>query len=390
MIERITTAVPYPRGLEMVDLDGDGSEELIVLARGRVRDAGGVSAEVNDRAGTIFIVDPTISEAATGDDAVEQPSDAVRANATVLAEPVGPLKLWDRSSNPPEADTATDRPYCSMRFHAPTQSFYLCAFSGIDLPDARKFSKNPTDAILRYDLRTRQWYEIDRHTNENWDYPQTTDGKQHGFLKGPDNCIAVADKLYAVGKDNSALAMWDLTALKDDPSAEVQGEVVFSENLPLKSGGTGAFRGYSGLAVDDGYLYISCRTSGEIFRVGIDEATGELKQPVQAEIVAQFTAYDPATKITSDVTDIGFDDQGRLYVVAAKPAAVHRFAPVPANVYDGTLATGQPWLPLAEMLGRKTKSENVLAAGGYLYITSGDGYGYADGSDGTVYRVKLD
>src|SRR5690606_11622296 len=118
--------------------------------------------------------------------------------------------------------------------------------------------------------------------------------------------------------------------------------------------------------------------------------TGLLKQPVAAEIVAQMTPYNPDTKATSDVTDIGFDDQGRLYVVSAKPAAIHRFTPDPSSVYDGSLETGEPWLPLAQILGRATKSENVLAHDGYLYITSGDGYGYADGGDGTVYRVKLD
>src|SRR5687768_13471986 len=59
-IERVTTKVPFPRGLQLVD------GELYVLARGRVRGSGGVSAEVEDQAGTIYAVDPNVVEPATG------------------------------------------------------------------------------------------------------------------------------------------------------------------------------------------------------------------------------------------------------------------------------------------------------------------------------------
>ena len=44
LIERITAKVPFPRGLEWID------GQLYVLARGRVRESGGVSADIDDLA----------------------------------------------------------------------------------------------------------------------------------------------------------------------------------------------------------------------------------------------------------------------------------------------------------------------------------------------------
>ncbi|HRK32004.1 MAG TPA: hypothetical protein PLD59_13080, partial [Tepidisphaeraceae bacterium] len=76
-VHRVTTAVPFPRGLAI--LDG----KLAVLARGRVRESGGTDAAIDDQAGTIFLVDPDISEP-IGGDAVSEP---VRANGAVVAAP---------------------------------------------------------------------------------------------------------------------------------------------------------------------------------------------------------------------------------------------------------------------------------------------------------------
>lgn len=47
-VERVSTKPPFPRGLQLVD------GELYVLCRGRVREYGGVSAEVEDQAGTLY------------------------------------------------------------------------------------------------------------------------------------------------------------------------------------------------------------------------------------------------------------------------------------------------------------------------------------------------
>ncbi|MHC5024083.1 MAG: hypothetical protein ACYTGG_09240 [Planctomycetota bacterium] len=185
-VERVSTLVPFPRGLAMVDGD------LYVLCRGRVRSAGGVSAQIEDQAGTIYVVDPDISEP------IGRPraSEAVRTNGTILARPVSPpFRLWDRTADPPQRDRLTDRPYCTLRWHEATQSFYLCAFSGIDKPrtpeDPVAFRKNLTDAVLRYDRRTQEWHEVERHEIEaGASYPHHDPAHHpppHGWLNGPDN-----------------------------------------------------------------------------------------------------------------------------------------------------------------------------------------------------------
>ena len=95
-----------------------------------------MSAEVEDQAGTIYAVDPDVAEPATPG-AAAAVADAVMRNGRVVARPTDPpMRLWDRSSDPPERDTRTDRPYCGLRYHAGTRSFYVCAFSGIDLKPA--------------------------------------------------------------------------------------------------------------------------------------------------------------------------------------------------------------------------------------------------------------
>ncbi len=386
-VERVTTAVPFPRGLQMVDGD------LVVLARGRVRGSGGVSAEVEDRAGTLFVVDPTVSQPADEPEV----SPAVRNNARVLAEPTDPpFMLWDRTSNPPEADTRTDRPYCVLRYHAASRSLFICGFSGIDMPPrpgAASFSKNATDSVLRYDLRTGKWSELERHQAGTWDYPHhdpATNDPPHGLLKGPDNLLVVGDWLYAVAKDNSALVRYDLRPYIDNPDAPPPaGEVVFGETLNVNGLGEQAYSGHSMLAERDGWLYVGYRTSSVIVRVRLTE-DGQVQTPVEAQLVAEFTPFDPKTRETADLTDMDFDKQGRLYVVSAQPAAVYRFTPDPANVFDGRRDTGAaPWLPLAERLGRDTKSENVLIHDGHVYVTTGDGYAYQAKADGTVYRAEI-
>jgi hypothetical protein len=128
LVERISTKPPFPRGLQIVD------GQLYVLCRGRVREYGGVSAEVEDQAGTLYVLDPAVAEAFDGSD----PCAAVRENGQVVALPTAPpFKLWDRSASPPSKDKKTDRPYCGLTYHPGTQSFYICAFSGIDKPRSR-------------------------------------------------------------------------------------------------------------------------------------------------------------------------------------------------------------------------------------------------------------
>jgi hypothetical protein len=388
-VERVTTATPYPRGLVMKD------DTLYVLCRGRVRGAGGVTAAVDDQAGTIYAVDPNVTEPVGG-----PVGDAVRGNGEVFALPTSPpFNLWDRSSDPPQRDRYTDRPYCTLRYHEPTQSFYLCAFSGIDMKrtaeDAVGFSKNLTDALLRYDLRTRQWHTVERHNiAAGGNYPHHDPAVQsppHGWLNGPDNCLGLGDWLYAVSKDNSLLVRYDLRALRDDPNAgPPPSEVVLNERMFVEGHGVMALHGHSMLAEHDGWLYLGARTSSMIVRMKLrDDMTPA--QPIVTQLVARFDPYDAKTGKSANLTDMAFDDRGRLYVVSAKPSRVFRFAPDPADVFDGRTGAAEPWADLAALTDNpRMKSENVMVHAGWLYVTSGDGYDYQQGADGTVYRVKVD
>ena len=385
-LQRVTTIAPFPRGLVLLD------DELYVLCRGRVRGAGGVSAELEDQAGTIYVVDPDVGEPVTNDPV----SEAVRTNGRVFARPTDPpFKLWDRDAQPPESDRHTDRPYCTLRYHAPTQSFYLCAFSGIDKPrrpDQASFSKNLTDALLRYDRRTQQWHEVERHNiTAGGSYPHHDvrfNPPPHGWLNGPDNCLPVGNWLYAVAKDNSRLVRYDLTALIDDPNAgHPPSELILDKHVQIRGHGEQTYYGHSALAVHDGWLYIACRTSSVIFRVPLTD-DGRAVAPIVGELVARFEPFDPKTLKSANLTDIDFDAAGRLYVVSAKPSRVYRFTPDPDNIFDGGAA--EPWADLAALTDNPNmKSENLLVAGDRLFITSGDGYAYQAGALGTVYRLTI-
>ncbi len=383
---RVTTAAPFPRGLAMVD------DELYVLCRGRVRGAGGVSAEVNDQAGTIYIVDPNVAEPVTNNNL----GDAVRDNGNIFALPSSPpFHLWDRSASPPESDHLTDRPYCTFRYHPPTSSFYICAFSGIDQPKkpgSVSFSKNFTDGLLRYDLRTKRWHEVERHDiAAGGSYPHhdvTAKDPPHGWLNGPNNCLPVGRWLYAVAKDNDCLIRYDLTPLENDPLAgPPQSERVLGSDVVIMGRGLQRYYGHSALARCGDWLYVACRTSSVIFRIPID-GEGNLKRPIVGELVATFEPYDAKTGGSANITDMDFDDKGNLYVVSAQPSRIYRFKPNPQNVYDGE--ESKPWADLAKLTDNpKMKSENLLVDGGRLFVTSGDGYAYQEGALGTVYRLNI-
>lgn len=387
-VERVSTVAPFPRGLVMKD------GTLYTLCRGRVRGAGGVSAEVEDQAGTIYAIDPNVTQPI----AEAEISSAVRTNGRVFAKPTSPpFKLWDRDASPPQSDRETDRPYCTLRYHEPTQSFYICAFSGIDKPKRQgevSFSKNLTDALLRYDLRTESWHEVERHNIEaGGSYPHhdpSVSPPPHGWLNGPDNCLALGDWLYAVAKDNSLLVRYDLRALADDPHAgPPPSEVVLGETVWLRGLGAHDLKGHSILAFHDGWLYVGHRTSSTIIRLRLDDDLLPI-QPIDCELIAQFDPYDPVTMTSANLTDMCFDRAGRLYVMSARPARVYRLTPDPATVFDGRDGRAEPWVDLAALTENASmKSENVLCHESWLYVTSGDGYGYQQGADGTIYRVRV-
>ncbi|MHC4992659.1 MAG: NHL repeat-containing protein, partial [Planctomycetota bacterium] len=342
IVERVTTIAPFPRGLAMVE------DRLYVLCRGRVRGAGGVTASIEDQAGTIYEVDP-----AMGEPLCDGPvSDAVRHNGTVLTTPSAPpFRLWDRAADPPERDRRTDRPYCTLRFDEPTRSFYICAFSGIDkhrtADDLVAFSKNRSDALLRFDLRSRRWYEVERHDVEaGAAYPHRPPEGQtppHGLLDGPDNCLVLGHWLYAVAKENSVLARYDLRAIVDDPDAPAPpSEVVLDHGFTVPGLRGEAFLGNSALAYRNGWLYIAFRTTSQVVRIRLDERFDPVTT-VAPQLIARFDPYDPATGRSANLTDMDFDDGGRLYIVSAEPARIFRFTPDPRRVFDARDDAARPW-----------------------------------------------
>ena len=407
-VERVTSKIPFPRGLAMVDLDEDGVDELYVLSRGRVRGSGGADAKVDDQAGTIWRVDP-----ATGE-------------ASVFARPTEPpFKLLDRTLDRPRDDRQTDRPYCTLRWHEATRSFYLCAFSGVDLPaddpvaaETGSFSKNYTDAVLGYSVDRGEWFEVDRHDPQfGADYPGA-DGR--GWAKGPDNLVAVDDTLIVAAKDNSRLVAYDVHQPATSP------EIVLGDTVRLanRDGEQRTMSGHSALAVTvssdsfefgqhsqapmfgtqvlrGSWLYVAFRTSGEVIRVPLDRhfsatpvngmaRTMVRLRPDEAELLAEFQPWVPETGESANITDLSIGPDGDVYVVSAMPARIYRFTPDPQNVRD-FVSAGQPWADLAALTGnRRMKSENVLVTeDGVVYVTSGDAYAddQGPGLGGTVWRV---
>lgn len=388
LVERISTKPPFPRGLQLVD------GQLIVLCRGRVRDYGGVSAAVNDQAGTLYRVDPEVAERyAAGD-----PGQAVRDNGVLLAEPTSPpFKLWDRSSNPPWKDRETDRPYCGLTWHAPTSSFYICAFAGIDRDEktGKTFTKNLSDAILRYDTRTGRWYDVERHdADKGGVYPHNdpaTAKPPHGWLNGPDNCLAIGNWLYAVSKDNSRLVRYDLRAIAQDPEAgPPPSEAVFEERLEIRGHGTTWISGHSALGVHGNWLYVATRTSGHLVRLKLDETMSPVK-PHEIELIALFDAFDPKTKKSGNCSDLSIGTDGDVYAISMQPTKVYRIRPDPKAVFDAREGKAQPYFDLAKLTNNpKMKGENLLVdPQGRVYVTSGDAYSYHEGAGGVVWRVTV-
>jgi hypothetical protein len=357
-----------------------------------VRESGGADGRIDDRAGTIFLVDPDVSEPISD----AEPSQAVRQNGRVFAEPTEPpFRLFDRSADPPSSDRETDRPYCSLRYDPVTQNFYVCAFSGIDRPEGNgsTFSKNVSDAVHRFDTRTKKWHAVEQHILEaGGNYPHHDPASRpppHGRLNGPDNCLVVGRWLYVVAKDNSLLARYDLSEIASDPAAPPPpSEWVLDHNIEIAGRGWQQFFGHSMLAERDGWLYIGYRTSSVIVRVPLD-SDGSLRRPIRGELLAIFDPYDPRTRKSANLTDMVFGPEGDLYVVSAQPSRVYRFRPDPSRVFDGRTGRSPPWADLAALTQNPgMKSENVLVdARGRVFVTSGDAYAYQAGSGGTVYRI---
>ncbi|HEY0007484.1 MAG TPA: hypothetical protein VGB55_02065 [Tepidisphaeraceae bacterium] len=386
-VQRVSTAVPFPRGLRIID------DKLYALARGRVREAGGADSKVEDQAGSLFVLDPNIGEPLGG-----EVSDAVRHNGVLFAAPTSPpFKLFDRTKIPATADRETDRPYCGLAYDPISKNFFVCAFSGIDKPEQNGsvFSKNLSDALFRYDTRSAQWHVVERHDIEKGGlYPHSDPAASpppHGWLNGPDNCLVVGHWLYAVAKENNLLVRYPLMDIARNPAAgPPMGERVLDDKILVRGQGLQSFQGHSMLAAHDGYLYVGYRTSSVIVRFPID-AAGNPKQPIEAELVARFDAYNPATRKSANLTDMAIGPEGDVYVISAQPSRVYRFTPSATRVYDARAGRAAPWADLAELTKNSyMKSENLtVARDGTVYVTSGDAYDFQS-AGGTIYAIKPD
>lgn len=310
-----------------------------------------------------------------------------------------PFNLWDKTSDPPYSDRETDRPYCCLRWHEPTKSFYICAYSGVDKSRSgpgRSFSKNLTDAILRYDTRTKKWSEVERHDIEAGGiYPHNDpflDAPPHGWLNGPDNLLPVGNSLYVVGKDNSILVRYDLTPYVTDPEAGfADSEYILGPEVETTNAGAIDFVGHSALGFRDGWLYIASRTSSHVIRMKLD-GNNEPVWPLEMELLARFDPWTHEDPNPANLTDMAIDSKGRIYIVSAKPSRVYRFMPDPENIFDARDGKAEPWMDFAAITNNPSmKSENIyIDNAGNLFVTSGDGYDFQYGAAGTVYRTRIE
>lgn len=399
-LERITTAVPWPRGVRYVD------GKLYALARGVHRSAGGPQADIDDLAGTIFVIDPRISEPVAGNPEV---GHAVRTNAEVVAVPSSPpFRIWDRRM-PATEDTLTDRPYCMLVYDEPSRNFFVCGYSGIDLQGSPKFRKNATDSIHRYDLRTGAWKIVEAHDpsvvpvealGEDIDstyYPHhdvTRNDPPHGLLNGPCGAVLVGKYLYCGAKDNTALAQYDISAIRRDPEAPPPpGCYIFEGSrgnayVDVVGRGQMELNGTCALAVHDRFLYVAFRSTSQILRFPLKE-DGDVVRPLVGEYIAQFSEYDPERGGGSaNIYDMTFDRAGWLYVSPGYDGAIYRFLPDPDRLYDARDVRYAPYVDLEALVGANKSGNICFDDEGNLYICCGQKVLPEGTVRGVIYRVR--
>jgi len=402
-VERISTVVPWPRGVRWVD------GELYVIGRGVHRGAGGPQADIDDKAGHLFVIDPAISEPADPEKPV---GEAVRKNGKLVAEPTSPpFHVWDRRM-PATRDMRTDRPYCMLLYDEPSRSFFLCGYSGIDLPHAPKFRKNATDSVHRYDMRDGNWHVVEAHDpdvvppeeqKKSIDprfYPHHDPEKNappHGWVNGPCGAAIAGRYLYVGGKDNTSLTQYDLREIRRradapaPPSRRIFGRKNAEDSVFVEVEGQGStwVEGNSAIAAHGGYLYVSFRTTSQILRFPIRE-DGGLVEPLIGQKVAQFARYDPERGGGSaNIYDLAFDSEGRLYVSTGYDGAIWRFEPDPENVFDMTAGySAEPFVDLEKLVGAKKTVNICFDPEDNLYVTCGQKVLPDTKIRGVVYRVR--
>jgi hypothetical protein len=407
-IQRVTTAVPWPRGI--VWKDG----KLLVLARGVHRSAGGPNPEIQDLAGNIFEVDPNVHEPLVKG---TPPGEAVRANARLLAEATSPpFHLWSRAL-PSTSDTLTDRPYAGLLLDEPSNNLFVICFSGIDLLDKPFFRKNATCAVHRYNLQTRKWYAFEAHDptrvpveqlavwvpNDTYPHHDPAQNKPpHGMANGPCGGWIVGKYLYVAAKDNSALVQYDLTETRRNPEAPPPpGRYVFRRSGPqddpfleTKGHGNMYVEGTCAVAAHAGWMYVAFRTTSQIVRFPIT-ADGDVVRPIVAEYLAQFDAYEYAgneyTK-SADIFDMRINSRGDCFVSCNGQGTLWR---IPAadqgkrvlNARKGT--EENPYVNLRELTDhdKSTCGNFCFDPEDNVYICTGNEDTPEDNLRGAIYRV---
>lgn len=400
LLERVSTGVPWPRGLAWVD------GELVVLARGRHRNAGGVDPRIPDRTGTLFTVDPAVHEPVVPGRLASAP---VMNNARLLARPDPDVFHLPDTSVAPIDDHGMDRPYCTLIWDEASRSFFVCGFSGVDLP-GRRFRKNATDSIHRFDLRTARWYPVELHdptgvSDGGWvvsnaAYPHhdpARHGAPHGWLNGPDGGCVAGDFLYCVGKDNHLVVQYDLAGVRADPQTRwPESRPVLGPHLCVSHpGGTETMEllGPSAAVARDGWLYLGYRTSSVVVRLPL-EPDGDLVAGAPAELIAVFEPWDADTGRSANLIDLAFNSKGELFVSCAKEGRIWNVGvPDPAHPFLGNdrlerPTTAEPYVDLAQWTGKKTGCGNILFdPEDRLYICSGNYDSAETELAGVIYRA---
>jgi hypothetical protein len=401
VIERITTAVPWPRGVRYVN------GKLYGLARGMHRSAGGPTVTIQDQGGAIFEIDPNIYEVA---DPKKPVSDAVRNNGKLMAPPTSPpFHVWNRKL-PQTVDTLTTRPYANLVYDPASQNFFICGFSGIDLPTGEGFRKNATDSVFRFDMRNKKWHIVEQHdpsvvpegglskhvSSEYYPHhDMTRNPPPHGLVNGPCGTVVAGDYLYIGAKDNTSLAQYDLREIRRNPNAPPPpARYIFEGSagrayVDVRGHGRMELGGTAALAEHENWLYVSFRTTSQIIRFALAE-NGDVKRPYEVEYVAQFPRYDPIKKKGSaNIYDMAFDAEGYCYVSPGYDGAVYRYKPDMKQLYDATKDKYEPFVDLTSTVGAKRSGNICFDDAGNLYICTGQDITPDDDMRGVIYRVRI-
>lgn len=407
VLERVTTGVPWPRGMALAD------GQMIVLSRGRHRGDGGVDQRLEDQAGTLWRVDTSVSEPVVPG---QWAGEAVRRNATVFAAPTEPPFYLYRQEVPAEEDILMGRPYCALAYDEASRNLFVCGYSGAELPNG--FRKQATDAVYRYDLRDGSWHVVEQHNPgsvpreklraaiPNNYYPHhdpELNPPPHGWANGPDGCIAVGNYLYIPAKDNHVIVQYDLDEIRRNPNAPPpSSRVVLRETMILRSPrGERKMEvlGPSAVAAHGDFLYIGFRTSSVVVRVRLDETGDIVREPdgmLKGDLIAAFEPWDAEKKRSGNLYDIDMSASGDLFVSMGTEGRVWRVKPDPARPFYGNDQTDRPtttppFLDMTALVGRKTGCNNIFVDrdSDFLYVSTRNNDTGEGQIHGTIYRVKL-